>query len=354
MKKCPSDSSFILHPSYNGDGGKSHADPNSEIPVTVQLAEPKTQSAPWTRRHLLGLEDLSRGEIVTILDTAEQFVEVGPLRHTKRADLKGKMVVNLFFEPSTRTRTSFGLAARRLGADTIDFTTSGSSMSKGESFIDTARNIEAFAIDVMVVRHAVPGAPHLLSQHLGCSVINAGDGAHEHPTQGLLDIFTIRQKKGRLAGLTVGLVGDIAHSRVARSNIHGLLRLGARVIVCGPATLVPRSIRQLGVEVAYRLDDILPICDVINVLRIQFERQRSGLFPSIHEYARLFGMDSERLRRAKPDILLLAPGPINRGVEVTPEVADGPHSAILQQVTNGLAVRMAVLSLLCGQQNGEG
>jgi aspartate carbamoyltransferase catalytic subunit len=208
-------------------------------------------------------------------------------------------------------------------------------------------------IDAVIVRHNVPGAPHLLSQHLGCSVINAGDGAHEHPTQGLLDIFTIRQVKGRIEGLTVGLVGDIAHSRVARSNIHGLLKLGAKVIVCGPPTLIPADVHKLGVEVAYHLDAILPRCDVVNVLRIQFERQRSGLFPSIQEYFRLFGMHSDRLKRAKGDILLLAPGPINRGVELTPEVADGPHSAILKQVTNGLAVRMAVLSLLCGPPGGE-
>jgi aspartate carbamoyltransferase catalytic subunit len=320
--------------------------------VSVEYVVRETRPVQWTRRHLLGLEDLSRAEIETILDTAEGFVEASQRRRKKPADLKGKVLVNLFFEPSTRTRTSFGLAARRLSADTIDFTSGGSSISKGETFIDTAKNIEALGIDVMVVRHAVPGAPHLLAQHLKCSVINAGDGAHEHPTQGLLDIFTIRRLKGRLEGLTVGLVGDIAHSRVARSNIHGLLKLGARVIVCGPSTLVPQGISRLGVEVAHRLDDILPQCDVVNVLRIQFERQRSGLFPSIHEYARLFGMDSQRLRRAKPDILLLAPGPINRGVEVTPEVADGPHSAILQQVTNGLAVRMAVLYLLCGQAGG--
>lgn len=305
----------------------------------------------WTRRHLLGLEDLTKEEIETILDKAEEFVEVSHTSRKRLTDLKGKVVVNLFFEPSTRTRTSFGLAAKRLSADTIDFTTTGSSMSKGESFIDTAKNIEAMVIDVMVVRHSVPGAPHLLAQHLGCSIINAGDGAHEHPTQGLLDMFTIRRIKGRLQGLTVGLVGDIAHSRVARSNIHGLLKLGANVIVCGPPTLVPQSIARLGVEVSYRLDDILPRCDVINMLRIQFERQRHGLFPSVHEYAHLFGVDSDRLRRAKPDILLLAPGPINRGVEVTPEVADGPHSAILQQVTNGLSVRMAVLELLCGQSS---
>ena len=204
-------------------------------------------------------------------------------------------------------------------------------------------------VDVMVVRHISPGAPLLLAQNLQCSVINAGDGAHEHPTQGLLDIFTIRRARGRIDGLTVGLVGDIAHSRVGRSNIHGLLKLGAHVIVCGPPTLIPQSIGKLGVEISHRLEDVLPRCDVINMLRIQFERQRNGLFPSIHEYARLFGMNRERLGLAKPDILLLAPGPINRGVEITPDVADGPHSAILQQVTNGLAVRMAVLNLLCGQ-----
>lgn len=320
--------------------------------MSLQLAAEQKTPIKWTHRHLLGLEDLTRSEIDLILNKAEEFLEVGHRHRKKRDDLKGKVVVNLFFEPSTRTRTSFALAARRLSADTIDFTSSSSSVSKGESFIDTAKNIEALGIDAVVVRHSAPGSPHLLTQHLGCSIVNAGDGAHEHPTQGLLDIFTIRQVKGRVEGLTVGLVGDIAHSRVARSNIHGLLKLGARVIVCGPPTLVPQTIGRLGVEVYHRLEDILPLCDVVNVLRIQFERQRSGLFPSIHEYFRLFGMTSERLRRAKPDLLLLAPGPINRGVELTPEVADGPHSAILQQVTNGLVVRMAILSLLCGQ-SGE-
>jgi aspartate carbamoyltransferase catalytic subunit len=302
----------------------------------------------WDRRHLLGLEELGRDEILTILDTAEKFADLTQ-RGALPRHLAGKVVVTLFFEPSTRTRHSFGFAAKRLGADTADFAASSSSINKGESFIDTAKNIEAMGINVVIVRHSVPGAPHLLAQHLDCSVINAGDGAHEHPTQGLLDIFTIRQIKGRIEGLTVGLVGDIAHSRVARSNIHGLLKLGARVIVCGPPTLIPREITRLGVEVAYRLDDILPHCDVVNVLRVQFERQRSGLFPSIQEYFRLFGMHAERLRKSKPDILLLAPGPINRGVELTPEVADGPHSAILRQVTNGLFVRMAVLYLLCGR-----
>jgi aspartate carbamoyltransferase catalytic subunit len=319
------------------------------LAVSVQAARPQVNLAAWSHRHLLALEDLTAHEIELILDYAEEFAEFSQMPGQKRTELKGKVVVNLFFEPSTRTRTSFSLAAKRLSADTIDFTASTSSLSKGESFIDTAKNIEAMGVDVMVVRHSSSGAPYLLARHLACSVINAGDGAHEHPTQGLLDVFTIRRLKGKVAGLTVGLVGDIAHSRVARSNIHALLRLGAKVIVCGPATLVPTPITRLGVEVAYRLDDILPHCDVINVLRIQFERQRSGLFPSIHEYAQVFGMNRERLRRAKPDLLLLAPGPINRGVELTPDVADGPNSAILQQVTNGLAVRMAVLSLLCSR-----
>jgi len=316
--------------------------------VSIDTARPVGKSRTWNQRHLLGLEDLSRAEIETILDTAEEFAEFSQLPGQKRTELKGKTVVNLFFEPSTRTRTSFSLAAKRLSADTIDFTASSSSLSKGETFIDTAKNIEAMGADLMVVRHSSPGAPYLLARHLACGVVNAGDGAHEHPTQGLLDVFTIRRAKGRIEGLTVGLVGDIAHSRVARSNIHALLKLGAKVIVCGPSTLVPPWMPQMGVEVAYSLDDILPRCDVINVLRIQFERQRSGLFPSIREYADLFGFNNERLQRAKPDLLLLAPGPINRGVELTPDVADGPHSAVLQQVTNGLAVRMAVLTLLCG------
>lgn len=316
--------------------------------MTVETAMLERQPRTWTKRHLLGLEELSGAEITTILDRADRLVEEDEGGRKKRTDLQGKVVANLFFEPSTRTRTSFGLAAKRLSADTIDFTAGASSISKGESFIDTAKNIEAMGVDVVVVRHASPGTPHLLSEHLDCSVINAGDGAHEHPTQGLLDMFTIRRIKQRLEGLTVGLVGDIAHSRVARSNIHGLLKMGARVIACGPVTLVPQGIAKLGVEVSHNLNEILPRCDVVNLLRIQFERQRHGMFPSINEYAHLFGMNSERLRRAKPDILLLAPGPINRGVEITPEVADGPHSAILQQVTNGLVVRMAILQLLCG------
>jgi aspartate carbamoyltransferase catalytic subunit len=296
-------------------------------------------------KHLLGLEGLSAAGLTRLLDQAERFAGVGVGDVPKRDDLKGKVVVNLFYEPSTRTRMSFGLAARRLGADVLDFSPSGSSTAKGETFIDTAKNIEAMGIDMVVVRHSSPGAPHVLAKHLKphIRVVNAGDGAHEHPTQALLDILTIRNKLGRVAGLTVGLVGDIAHSRVARSNIHGLVTLGAKVIVCGPTTLVPADVARLGVEVADKLDDVLPRCDVLNLLRVQFERQRSGLFPSIREYRLLFGVDGARMRMARRNVLLLAPGPINRGVEITPEVADGPNSAILDQVTNGLAVRMAVL-----------
>ena len=299
-------------------------------------------------RHLLGLEDLTRDQIANLLEKAQQFVGVGR-ELPKRTDLAGKVVANLFYEPSTRTKISFSLASRRLGAETLDFSPSGSSTAKGESFIDTAQNIEAMGIDAVVVRHASAGAPHLLTKHLQphVRVINAGDGAHEHPTQGLLDIFTILRERKRVEGLTVALVGDIAHSRVARSNIHGLTKLGATVIVCGPTTLVPREIASLGVEIAHDLDAVLPRCDVVNLLRVQFERQRTGLFPSVREYAHLFGMNARRLRLAKPDMLILAPGPINRGVELTPDVADGPNSVILDQVTNGLAVRMAVLATLC-------
>ncbi len=299
--------------------------------------------------HLLGLEGLSAATLLRLLDRAEEYVGVGVGEVPKRTELQGRVVVNLFYEPSTRTRMSFALAARRLGADVLDFSPAGSSTVKGESFIDTAKNIEAMGVDVMVVRHASPGAPHILSRHLlpHVHVINAGDGAHEHPTQALLDLFTIRKRLGRIAGLTVGLVGDIAHSRVARSNIHALRTLGAHVIVCGPTTLIPREVAHWGVEITHNLDAILPRCDVLNLLRIQFERQRGGLFPSIREYRLLFGMDGQRMRRARPDVLLLAPGPINRGVEITPEVADGPNSAILDQVKYGLAVRMAVLAEVC-------
>lgn len=303
--------------------------------------------AAWTRRHLLNLEGLSAAELSALLDTADWFHAHTDRCRTKLPALQGRTSANLFFENSTRTRTSFSLAARRLGADTVEFSASGSSLSKGESFIDTARNIEAMNVDAVVVRHQTPGTPHLLSQRLGCSVINAGDGPHEHPTQGLLDILTIRQHFGSLEGLTVALVGDIAHSRTARSNIWGLKTLGAHVIVCGPSTLVSRRWEEVGVEVTHHLDPILPRCDVLNLLRIQFERQYTRPFPSVREYALLYAMNKRRMEHAKENILIMAPGPINRGVEITTEVADGPHSVILDQVTNGLAVRMAALWLVC-------
>ncbi len=304
----------------------------------------------WTRRHLLGLEELSADEITLILDTAQKFknaIAAGERRHPL---LAGKTCVTLFFENSTRTRTSFSLAARRLGADTVDFSASTSSLSKGETFIDTAKNIEAMGIDAVIVRHRTPGTPKLLAENIRCPVLNAGDGPHEHPTQGLLDIMTIRERKGRLDGLTVAMVGDIAHSRTARSNIWGLKKLGAHVIVCGPSTLVSPRWAELGVEYTYSLDSILPRVDVLNLLRIQFERQYTRPFPSVREYAHLYAMNHERLAKAKPDVLILAPGPINRGVEITPDVADGAQSAILDQVTNGVAVRMAALWLLLGNR----
>ena len=302
----------------------------------------------WTRQHLLDLESLSAEELTCILDAASAFKEATDNCRRKLQVLPGRTLANLFFENSTRTRNSFSLAARRLGADTVEFSSSGSSTAKGETVIDTAKTIEAMNVDAVVVRHRTPGTPHLLAKHLSCAVINAGDGPHEHPTQGLLDILTIRERRSSLAGLTVALVGDIAHSRTARSNIWGLKKLGAHVIVCGPATLVSRHWESFGVEVAYNLDEILPRCDVLNLLRVQFERQHTRPFPSVREYALLYAMNRERMERAKDDILIMAPGPINRGVEITPDVADGPHSVILEQVTNGLAVRTAVLWLTMG------
>jgi aspartate carbamoyltransferase catalytic subunit len=316
--------------------------------MSIDVSEIGPIPAAWTRRHLLGLEDLSVEELNLILDAAEMFKEATGGCTQKIPVLTGRTCANLFFENSTRTRTSFSLAMRRLGGDTVDFTASSSSTSKGETTLDTARNIEAMGVHVVVCRHRTPGTPHLLSKNLNCSVINAGDGAHEHPTQGLLDILTIRQKRGSIAGQTVALVGDIQFSRTARSNIWGLKKLGAHVIVCGPATLVSPLWRELGVEVSHNLDDILPRCDVLNLLRIQFERQSTRPFPSVREYAHLYSMNRERLAKTKGNVLVLAPGPINRGVEIATDVADGPHSAILEQVTNGLAVRMAVLWLVCG------
>ena len=320
--------------------------------MSIELTEIGGIPETWTRSHLLDLESLSAEEITLILDMAVRFKDLTDGCRRKISAMSGRTVANLFFENSTRTRTSFSLAARRLGADTVEFSAGGSSLSKGETFIDTAKNIEAMNVDAVVVRHRTPGTPHLLAQQLECAVVSAGDGPHEHPTQGLLDILTIREHRGEVAGLTVALVGDIAHSRTARSNVWGLTQLGAHVIVCGPSTLVSRRWEELGVEVAYHLDDILPRCDVLNLLRIQFERQYTRPFPSVHEYALLYAMNGARMRSAKKDILIMAPGPINRGVEVTPDVADGPHSVILDQVTNGLAVRMAVLWLVTGVLEG--
>ena len=300
----------------------------------------------WTRKDLLGIEDLSRDEIDYILDTAEGFREVSARSVKKVPALRGKVIVNLFFEASTRTRISFELAGARLSADVIQFAGSSSSTQKGETLNDTARNIEAMGVDIVVVRHPSSGTPYQLSKALTASVVNAGDGSHEHPTQALLDIYTMRRALGRIEGLKVAIVGDVSHSRVARSNIWGLQKLGAEVYAVGPPTLVPRGLAKLGVKVSHHLDEILPEIDVFNMLRLQMERQDQGLFPTIREYARLFGLNRQRMRRAKPSAIVLHPGPINRGVELTPDVADGPQSLILNQVTNGLAVRMAVLYLV--------
>ncbi len=299
----------------------------------------------WSRKHLLELEGLSAEELLHVLDTAEGLKGVSTRSIRKVPALRGKVVVNLFFEDSTRTRMSFTLAAQRLSADVLDFSRGSSSVSKGETLVDTARNIEAMGVDAMVVRHSAAGAPHLLARSVRCSIINAGDGAHEHPTQGLLDVFTIRERLGRIEGLTVAIVGDIAHSRVARSNIHALRTLGARVIVVGPNTLIPTQIEKMGVQVSHDFDAVLPRCDVVNMLRVQFERIQSSQFPSVAEYHRLFGLHAERFRRARKDVLVLHPGPINRGLELDSAIADGPNSGILRQVSNGLAVRMAVLYL---------
>ena len=307
-----------------------------------------SQTARWTKKDLLGLRELSTEEIRLLLETAESFREIS-LRPIKKVPaLRGKTVVNLFFEPSTRTRTSFELAAKRLSADIVNIATHGSSLSKGETVLDTVRNLEALKVDLFVIRHAAAGAPHLIARRTHVPVINAGDGAHEHPTQALLDLFTIQEKKGRIAGLRVAIIGDIAHSRVARSNIWGLTKLGAHVTVCGPPTLIPPQIEQLGVQVAHRLEEAMAEADVLMLLRIQHERQERHLIPSLREYRLRYGIDRERLARAKTDVLIMHPGPVNRGVELDSAVADGPHSVILDQVTNGLAVRMAALYLVSG------
>jgi aspartate carbamoyltransferase catalytic subunit len=302
----------------------------------------------WKQRHLLGIEDLSPAEIGHILDLADSFREVAERPIKKVPTLRGKTVINLFFEPSTRTRSSFEIAEKRLSADSLNFSASTSALVKGESLVDTALNLQAMAPDLVVIRHAYPGAPHLLARRLAAGVINAGDGAHEHPTQALLDAFTIRRHKGRLEGLKVAIVGDIEHSRVVRSNVLLLARMGAEVTLAGPRTMLPPTMAALGARLVYSLDEALEGADVVMMLRVQLERQSRLLFPSVREYFRLFGLTAERLERARDDVIILHPGPMNRGVEIASEVADGPYSVILEQVANGVAVRMAVLYLLSG------
>ena len=308
----------------------------------------------WQRPHLLDIESLSADEITTVLDTARAFKAVGERAIKKTPALRGKTVINLFIEPSTRTRISFELAAMRLSADVINFTAEASSLKKGETLKDTARNLEALNADVIVMRHSASGAPHFLSRVVNSHIVNAGDGAHEHPTQALLDTFTVREKKGRIEGLNITILGDILYSRVARSNIWALTKLGANVTLCGPSTLVPKVLEQMGeggrCRVTYDVNEAIESADVINLLRIQHERQRQTMFPSLGEYTSLFGLSSARFEKTKPDVLIMHPGPINRGVEINSDVADCGRSVILEQVTNGLAVRMAVLFLICGGQ----
>ncbi len=302
----------------------------------------------WQRKDLLGCADLEDKEIMAVLEQADAFREISSREIKKVPTLRGKTVINLFHEPSTRTRASFEIAGKRLSADVVNVTASGSSVSKGETLLDMARNLEAMSPDVVVVRHASAGAPHSLARVLACGVVNAGDGAHEHPTQALLDCYTIREHAGKLEGLKVAIVGDIAHSRVARSNIYAMRTLGMRVTVCGPPTLLPVGIEGLGVEATSVMEEAVAGVDVIMMLRVQFERMGMAYFPSLREYSRFWCLTSDRLSLAKPDVLIMHPGPINRGVEIAHEVADGPHSVILEQVTNGVAVRMALLYLLAG------
>jgi aspartate carbamoyltransferase catalytic subunit len=302
--------------------------------------------ALWTRKHLLGLHDLSADELRFILDTADSFKEVSTRSVKKVPALRGRVVVNAFWEDSTRTRVSFQLAAQRLSADTIDFSEKSSSVSKGETLIDTARNIEAMGVDVIVVRHPAAGAAQLLSRTVKCSIVNAGDGAHEHPTQGLLDLYTIRERFGKIEGLKVAIVGDIANSRVARSNLFALTKLGAEVILVGPPTLLPRSFEQLGARVTHNFDSVIGEVDVVNMLRVQFERIKSSQFPTVREFTSMYGLTWDRFQRCKKDVFVMHPGPMNRGIEIQSDIADGAQSGILQQVTNGLAVRMAVLYLV--------
>lgn len=308
----------------------------------------------WTRKDLLGLRDLSADEIRLILQTAKSFQEVS-LRSVKKVPaLRGKTVANLFFEPSTRTRISFELAEKRLSADTFHVAASTSSFVKGETLKDAAKNIEALKVDVMVMRHSSSGAPHRIAQYLKASVINAGDGINEHPSQALIDMFTILEKKKKIEGLKISFIGDILHSRVARSNMWGLTKLGAKVTVCAPKTLLPRDVEKLGVRATTSLEDAVRDADVVNLLRIQTERQDQSFFPSIREYATAYQINNDVLKQAKEDVLIMHPGPVNRGIEITSDVVDGPYSVILDQVTHGLAVRMAILYLVCGASGETG
>ncbi|MHB9156260.1 MAG: aspartate carbamoyltransferase catalytic subunit [Endomicrobiales bacterium] len=305
------------------------------------------------QKDLLGLEQLDIKEIELILDAVPPFKSLFTRSIKKVPTLRGKTVVNLFYEPSTRTRTSFEIAAKRLSADVVNVSVSTSSVVKGESLIDTGKTLEAMKADFIVIRHSLAGAPAVLARNMHASIVNAGDGFHEHPTQGLLDLYTIREKKRRIEGLKVLLVGDILHSRVAKSNIWGLTKLGAEVRVSGPPTLIPPAIRELGVTVYYDLDEALQGVDVVNILRIQLERQQENLFPSVHEYVELYQVTKDRLRQARPDVMVMHPGPMNRGIEISSEVADSPAAVINEQVTNGIAVRMAVLYLLSARSTGE-
>jgi len=305
----------------------------------------------WNRKDLLGIAELSREEIELVLDTAESFAEVAARPIKKVPTLRGKTVINLFFEASTRTRSSFEIAEKRLSADNLNFSTSGSSLEKGESLVDTALNLQAMQPDLIVIRHSHPGVPHMLAKRLQAGIINAGDGAHEHPTQALLDAFTIRQHKGRLEGLKVAIIGDIEHSRVVRSNLHLLGKMGAKVVLAGPRTMMPTGISAFGVPHFYTLEEALVDADVVMMLRVQLERMGRPLFPTVKEYFQLFALTKDRLQLAKDDAIVMHPGPMNRGVEIASDVADGDRSVILEQVANGVAVRMAVLYLLAGQED---
>ncbi len=305
----------------------------------------------WTRKDLLTMQALDASEITILVDTADSLQEIAGREIKKVPALRGKTIVNLFYESSTRTRTSFEIAGKWLSADVINFSASGSSAAKGESFIDTAKNIEAMSPDVVVIRHSSAGAAEILARSLKCSIVNAGDGCHEHPTQALLDLLTIREKKGHFEGLQVAIVGDVAHSRVARSNIHAMRKLGMTVTVAGPPTLIPPFVGELGVKVSHRLEDAIRDVDVVMMLRLQHERMTNGLIPSLREYSRYWGLTLDKLAsHARPDVLIMHPGPVNRGVELSPEVADGPYSVILDQVSKGVAVRMGVLILLAGSK----